>query len=138
MGRIGFLEKEEKAWKPRSIADAVVQMCSLEKGVLKNFSNLTEKNMCQSLYFKKSCGPKVCNFIKKETLAQMSACDFSEIYWNTFFMEHFMWLLLTLQTRIKNINKKLQCRLNSKSIAKMLEGCRRRCSGIFIVNFEYI
>ena len=31
---------------------------------------------------------KTCNFIKKETLAQMFSCDFCEIWQNTFFTEH--------------------------------------------------
>ena len=32
--------------------------------------------------------PQPCNFIKKETLAQMSSCEFCEISKNTFFTEH--------------------------------------------------
>ena len=39
-----------------------------EKGVLRNFVS--------------------CNFIKKETLAQVFSCEFFEIYKNTFFTEH--------------------------------------------------
>ena len=37
---------------------------------------------------------KVCNFIKKETLAQVFPCEFCEIFKNTFFTEHLRWLLL--------------------------------------------
>ena len=29
--------------------------------------------------------PEACNFIKKETLAQVSSCEFCEIYKNTFY-----------------------------------------------------
>ena len=32
--------------------------------------------------------PKACNFIKKDTLAQVFSCDFFEISENTFFTEH--------------------------------------------------
>ena len=32
--------------------------------------------------------PKACNFIKKETLAQVFSCEFCEISKNTFFTEH--------------------------------------------------
>ena len=32
--------------------------------------------------------PETCNFIKKETLAQVFSCEFSEISKNTFFVEH--------------------------------------------------
>ena len=35
------------------------------------------KYLCQSLL--------TCNFIKKETLAQVSSCEFCEIFKNTFF-----------------------------------------------------
>ena len=38
--------------------------------------------------------PEACNFIKKETLAQMFSCEFSEIFENTYFIEHLWWLLL--------------------------------------------
>ena len=32
--------------------------------------------------------PQACNFIKKETLAQVFSCEFCEISNNTFFTEH--------------------------------------------------
>ena len=32
--------------------------------------------------------PKACNFIKKETLAQVFSCEFYEVYKNVFFTEH--------------------------------------------------
>ena len=32
--------------------------------------------------------PEACNFIKKETLAQVFSCEFCEISKNTFFAEH--------------------------------------------------
>ena len=37
-----------------------------------------------------------CNFIKKETLAQLFSCEFCEISKNTFSTEHLWWLLLIL------------------------------------------
>ena len=37
-----------------------------------------------------------CNFIKKETLRQVFSCEFWEIFKNTFFIEHFQWLLLNV------------------------------------------
>ena len=42
-----------------------------KKGVLRNFAKFT--------------GKQACNFIKKETLAQMFSCEFCEISKNTFF-----------------------------------------------------
>ena len=56
------------------------QRSFMKKGVLRNFTKLTGKHLCQSL---KS---EICNFIKKETLAQVFSC---EILQNTFFTEHF-------------------------------------------------
>ena len=32
--------------------------------------------------------PEACNFIKKDTLAQVLSCEFCEISKNTFFTEH--------------------------------------------------
>ena len=55
------------------------QRCSVRKGVHRNFTKFTGKHLCQSLLFNKAC-----NFIKKETLAQVFSCEFCEIFKNTF------------------------------------------------------
>ena len=55
----------------------------LWKGVLRNFAKFTGKHLCQSIFFNKVAG--ACNFIKKETLAQVFSCEFCEISKNTFF-----------------------------------------------------
>ena len=65
----------------------VHRRCSLRKGVLRNCGKLTEKLLCQSLYFNKVAG-QACNFIKIEALAQEFSCEFSEISKNTFFTEY--------------------------------------------------
>ena len=54
------------------------QRCSVKKGVLRNFTKFTEKDLRQRLFFN----------IKKETLAQVFSCGFCEIPKNTFFTEH--------------------------------------------------
>ena len=54
-----------------------------KKGVLGNFAKFTGKHLCQSLFFNKVAGG-ACNFIKKETLAQVFSCEFCEISKNTF------------------------------------------------------
>ena len=54
-----------------------------KKGVLRNFAKFTRKHLCQSLFFDKVAG-LACNFIKKETLAQVFSCEFCEISKNTF------------------------------------------------------
>ena len=53
--------------------------CSVKKGVLRNFAKFTGKHLCQSLSY------SLCNFIKKETLAQVFSCEFCEIFKNNFF-----------------------------------------------------
>ena len=63
-----------------------------KKCVLRNFTKLTGKHLCQSLFFNKVAG--ACNFIEKETLAQVFSCEFCEISKNTFFIEQLWWLLL--------------------------------------------
>ena len=50
-----------------------------KKGVLRNFTKFTGKHLCQSLFFNKVAG-EACNFIKKETLAQVFSCEFCEAF----------------------------------------------------------
>ena len=52
----------------------------MKKGVLRNYTKITGKHLCQS--------PFLINFIKKETLAQVFSCEFFEISKNIFFTEH--------------------------------------------------
>ena len=56
--------------------------------------------MCQSL------SGAACNFIKKETLAQVFSCEFCEISKNTFFTEH-VWTTASLvwENQIKKLEK---------------------------------
>ena len=70
------------------------QRCSVKKGVLRNFPKFIGKHLCQSLFFNKVAGG-ACNFNKKETLAQVFSCEFSEISKNTFFTEH-LWVTASL------------------------------------------
>ena len=58
----------------------------MKKGVLRNFTKFTGKHLRQSLFFNKIVS---CNFIKKETLAQVISCEFCEISKSTFFTEQF-------------------------------------------------
>ena len=52
-----------------------------KKRCVRNFVKLTRKYLCQSR-------PQACNFIKKETVAQVFSYEFCEISKNTFFTEH--------------------------------------------------
>ena len=62
----------------------------MKKGALISFTKFTGKHLCQSLYFNKVAGlwAEACNFIKKETLAQVFPCGFCDISKNTLFTEH--------------------------------------------------
>ena len=51
------------------------QRCSLRKGVLRNFAKFTGKHSFL----------RACNFIKKQTLAQVFSCEFCETSKNTFY-----------------------------------------------------
>ena len=77
--------------------------CSIEIGVLKNFTNFTGKHLCQSLLFSK-VRPYACNFIKKETLALAFSCEFCEIFKNTF-LQNASGRLLLLQFCSKYFGK---------------------------------
>ena len=61
------------------------QRCSIKKGVLKYFTKFTRKQLCQSVFFWKSCRPQTSNFLKRDTLAQVFSCEFCEFFKNTFF-----------------------------------------------------
>ena len=64
-----------------------------KKGVLRHFTKFTGNNLCQRLFFNKAAG-LACNFIKKESLAQVFSCEFCEIFKNIFFTEQLRRLLL--------------------------------------------
>ena len=57
--------------------------CSVGKGVLKNFAKFTGKHRAKVSFLIK-LHASACNFIKKETLAQVLSCEFCEISKNTF------------------------------------------------------
>ena len=61
-----------------------------KKGALKHFVKFTGKHLHQGLFFNKVAGG-ACNFIKKETQAQVFSCEFCEIFKNTFLTDH-LWI----------------------------------------------
>ena len=66
-----------------------------KRGVLRNFAKFTRKHLCQSLFLMRPT--EACNFIKKETLAQVISHEFCKISKSICFTEHFPWLLLKHQ-----------------------------------------
>ena len=61
--------------------EAVAQRCSIKK-----------------VFLEISQTSQSCNFIKKETLAQMFSCEFCEISKNTLFTEH-LWTTASVRSR---------------------------------------
>ena len=64
------------------IKEAVTQRCSVKKASLEISQN-SQENTCVRVSFLIKL--QACNFIKKETLAQVCFCEFWEISKNTFF-----------------------------------------------------
>ena len=70
------------------------QRCSMKK-VFLEISQNSQENTCARVSFLIKLQPQDCNFIEKETLAQVISCEFREISKNVFFhREHLRWLLL--------------------------------------------
>ena len=63
----------------------------------------SHENTCVRVSFSE---PPPCNFIKKETVAQVFPCEFCEIHRETpFFMEDLWWLLLQSKKQITDFQK---------------------------------
>ena len=63
------------------------QMCSVKKAVLKPFVKFIGKHLRQILFLNKVVGLSL-QLIKKETLSQVSSCEFCENFKNDYLMEH--------------------------------------------------
>ena len=64
--------------------EAVVWRCFVEKVFLEILQN-SQENTCARASFLIKLQTSACNFIKKETLAQVFSCEFCEISKNIFF-----------------------------------------------------
>ena len=69
-----------------------------EKVVLKNFAKFTGKHLRQSLFFNKVAG-QACNFIKKETVAQVFSWKFLVNFEIRFFAVDFflLWIFFGIR-----------------------------------------
>ena len=63
-------------------AEAVARRCSVKKLFLEILQN-SQESTCARVPFLIKLQNEVCNFIKKETLAQVFSCEFCEISKNT-------------------------------------------------------
>ena len=84
-----------KAISFRESPEAVARRSSIKKEFLEILQN-SQENTCASLFFNKvaGLGPQACNFINKETLAQVFPVNFAKFLRTPFFTEHLRWLLL--------------------------------------------
>ena len=69
------------------LEEAVARRCSANKVPLKILQN-SQEDTCARVSFLINVQAPACNFIKKEALAQVFSCEFSEICKNNFFTEH--------------------------------------------------
>ena len=60
----------------------------MKKGVIRDFTKFTGKHLRVRVSFLIKLQAQVCNFIKKETPAQVFFSEFCEISRSTFFTEH--------------------------------------------------
>ena len=70
------------------------QKCSIKKEFLKISQNSQES----------TCARPACNFIKKETLAQVLSCEFRETFKNTFLIGHHHSLKKNMVKKLKAFN----------------------------------
>ena len=62
--------------------------CSIKKVAFPVISKNSQENSCARVTFLIKLKASACNFIKKETLAQVLSCEFCKIFKNTLFAEH--------------------------------------------------
>ena len=133
------------------VSEVVARICSVRKGVLRNFIKFTGKHMCERVSFLIKLQPSVCNFIKRETLAQVFFCEFckisknafsyitppvaaSEVYEKNSFTYSFSCILLSFS---KNASRLLLPRGFESVRAKFLSGLQAKGSARCNFQFNY-
>ena len=71
--------EEELKWEddisPFDKIEAVVQRCSVKKGVLRNLTKFTGKHLCQSLFFNKVAGLQISKNTFLHRIPQVAASN---------------------------------------------------------------
>ena len=75
----GKYGREETPYRSRH------RMCSVKKGVLKNFAKFIEKQLCQSLFFNKVAGLKSKTLLKKELWHRRISMNFAKFLRRPFY-----------------------------------------------------
>ena len=65
-----------------------------KKGVLRNFTKFTGKQLCQSLFFNKVAGLRAATLLKKRLWHKCFSVNFVKFLRKSFYIEHLWWLLL--------------------------------------------
>ena len=110
--------------------EAVVRRCSMKK-VLLEISQTSPENTCARVSFLINL-QATGNFIKKETLAQVFSCKFSEISKNTFFTEH-LWLVLLDQKTLIPASVKYQADMTKMTPFQVSLTIFQNTSGVVIL-----
>ena len=72
------------------------KVCSVRKGVLKNFTKFTGKHLCQSLFFNKVAGLRSATLLKKRLWHTCFPVNFTKFTRKPFSQNTFRWLLLII------------------------------------------
>ena len=75
-----------------------------KKGVLRNFTNFTEKHLCQSLFFNKVAGLRSATLLKKRLWHRCFPANFAKFLRTPFLTEQLRQLLLFIRTWTKKMN----------------------------------
>ena len=73
-------------------SEAVIQRCSVRKGVLTNFEKFLGKYLCQNLLFNKVAGLRPATLLKRRLWNRCFPVNFSKFQITTFLTEHLQWL----------------------------------------------
>ena len=91
----------------------------------------------EKLAFECSKRPQACNFIKRESLAEVFSCEFCEISMNTFFTEHLWTTATALWHKVLHIKcTSYTSKKNESSCFQMLlrKVIKRICNLLKVIN----
>ena len=92
------------SWIKKEQAEAVVQRCSVKKGVLRNLVKFTGKHLCQNLFSSKVTGLRPATLLKKGLWHGCFPVNFAKFLRTLFFIEHLLWwLLLNRQNKLSRL-----------------------------------
>ena len=96
------------------------QRCSVRKCVLRNFTKFTEKNLCQSLFFKKVVGLRPATLLKKRLWCRCFPVNFAKFPRTSFSQNTSGRLLLYVSHQYKFVFAEKRYRVKFDRIRKNL------------------